>query len=272
MRGGGRLRYLPVVLAALGALAGCRLMPLDRLIFFPDPYVPDPPPGVVERWITTADGVRLHAWYAGVPGAPATLVWSHGNGGNIAGRADVLLALAAHGVSVLAYDYRGYGKSAGAPSEEGVYLDAEAAYDSERTRGVPPERLVAFGESVGGAVSIHLASERPCAGVAVVSTFTTLGAVARRHYGPIAVLAGTRFDSRSRVRELEAPLFVAHGDQDEIVPFELGEALFAAAPEPKRFLRVPGFHHNDVFAAPELIPAIAAFAREVATAAAEPSH
>src|SRR5438132_994574 len=80
--------------------AECSWMPLDRLIFFPDPFVPDPPPGIEERTITTADGLRLHAWWAGAPGATATLVWSHGNGGNVASRADVVLALAARGVAV----------------------------------------------------------------------------------------------------------------------------------------------------------------------------
>jgi fermentation-respiration switch protein FrsA (DUF1100 family) len=239
------------------------VLPLDSLIFFPDPHVPDPPPGVTERIITAGDGVRLHSWYApGPPDAP-TLVWSHGNGGNIADRADVLLALAARGLAVLAYDYRGYGRSTGRPSEAGVYRDVEAAYESERARGVPATRIVAFGESLGGAVAIRLATERPCAGVAVVSTFTSMQDVGRRHYGTLALLAGNRFDSRSRVGRLRVPLFVAHGDEDEIVPFALGEDLFAAAREPKRFLHLPRFHHNDVFDAPGLLDAIAAFAHEV---------
>jgi fermentation-respiration switch protein FrsA (DUF1100 family) len=237
---------------------------LDSLIFFPDPWVPDPPPGVEERWITTEDGVRIHAWRAPGPEAAPVLVWSHGNGGNIGGRAEVLLALAARGLAVLAYDYRGYGRSEGRPSEEGVYRDVLAAYESLRAEGVPPGRIVAFGESLGGAVSIYLASQRPVAGVALVSAFPTLAAVARRHYGPLAVLAGSRFDSRARLRALSVPLFVAHGDEDEIVPYDLGEALFAAANEPKRFLRVRGAHHNDIFAWPGLLDAIAAFAREVA--------
>ncbi len=188
-------------------------MPLNQLIFFPDRSLPDPPPGVEERWFTAADGVRLHAWYAAAPNAPATLVWSHGNGGNIGGRAEVLLALRAAGLSVLAYDYRGYGRSDGRPSERGVYLDAEAAYDSERSRGVSASRIVCFGESLGGAVSIYLATQRPCAGVAVVSTFTTLGDVAWRHYGPLAVFAGTRFDSQSRIAKLDVPVLIAHGDR-----------------------------------------------------------
>ena len=244
--------------------AGCSWVPLDSLIFFPDPAVPDPPPGVEERVITTADGLRLAAWWAGTPDAAATLVWSHGNGGNIAGRADVFVALAAHGLGVLAFDYRGYGRSEGRPSEAGVYLDAEAAYDSLRARGVPAGRIVAFGESLGGAVAIRLATIRPCAGVAVVSTFTTLRDAGRAHYGPLAVLAGNRFDSLARVRALSLPLFVAHGDRDEVVRFALGERLFAAANQPKRFFRAAGAHHNDVFETPGLIDAIAAFAREVA--------
>ena len=250
-------------LIGLALILGCSVLPLDSLIFFPDRYVPDPPAGIEERTITTSDGVRLNAWYAaGPPGAP-TLVWSHGNGGNIAGRVDVQLALAARGVAVLAYDYRGYGGSEGRPSEGGVYRDAEAAYDSERARGVPAERIVAFGESLGGAVAIRLATERPCAGVGVVSTFTTIQDVARRHYGTVAILAGNRFDSLSRVRRLGVPLFVAHGDEDEVVPFALGERLFAAANEPKRFLRAAGAHHNDVFDVPGLLDAVAAFAHEV---------
>jgi len=250
-----------LVLAALGA--GCDAV-IDSFVFFPDRNVPAPPPGVEERWIDTDDGVRLHAWWAPPPPGGATLVWSHGNGGNIALREPVLLDLAARGLGVLAYDYRGYGRSAGRPSEEGVYRDARAAYDSERARGVPAERIVAFGESLGGAVSVRLATERPCAGVVLVSTFTSMRDVAQAHYGPLAFLAGDRFDALARIGRLAVPLLVAHGDRDEIVPFALGERLFAAAPEPKRFLRVPGAYHNDVFEHPALLDAIAAFARDVA--------
>ena len=128
---------------------------------------------------------------------------------------------------------------------------------------MPAERLIAFGESLGGAVSIHLATERSCAGVAVVSGFTRLADVARVHYGALAAMAGNRFDSLARVGKLGVPLLVAHGDQYEIVPYELGVALFTAAHEPKRFVRVSGAGHNDVFAFPELIDGIAGFARDV---------
>jgi fermentation-respiration switch protein FrsA (DUF1100 family) len=236
---------------------------LDGLVFFPDRDVPDPPPGVVAHVFTTTDGVRIHAWWAEPPDARATLVWSHGNGGNIAGRGGVLRALAARGVSVLAYDYRGYGRSEGQPTEEGVYLDALAAYDHLRVRGIPASRLVAFGESLGGAVSVRLAAERPCAGLVLVSPFTRLRDVARVHYGPLAMLAGDRFDALGLIPTIRGPLLVAHGDRDEIVPFELGVRLFEAAAEPKRFLRVEGAHHNDVLASEELLDAIVGFAKEV---------
>lgn len=232
---------------------------IDRLVFFPDPLVGDPPPGVEERWFTAADGVRLHAWVARSASAQATLVWSHGNAGNIAGRADVLLALASRGLDVLAYDYRGYGKSQGQPSEAGVYLDAAAAFDSERARGTAASRIVCFGESLGGAVSIRLATERPCAAVVVVSTFTSLRDVARTHYGGFAFLAGARFDSAALVGRLSVPFFAIHGDRDTIVPYVLGEQLFALAREPKQFLRVPGAGHNDILDHPSVVDAIARF-------------
>jgi fermentation-respiration switch protein FrsA (DUF1100 family) len=255
---GRRRAALAAALAVLAALCGCPSV-IDRFVFFPSRLVDDPPEGVAERWLGAQDGTRLHAWLAIHRQPRASLVWSHGNGGNISDRAGILLALAARGFDVLAYDYRGYGKSEGAPSEAGVYLDAEAAFDAEVRRGVPASRIVCFGESLGGAVSIHLATRRPCAAVVVVSTFTSLRDVARRHYGPLAVLAGDRFDSESRVGTLSVPFFAAHGDRDEVIPYQLGERLFAVARDPKRFVRVPGAHHNDVFAYSLLFDEITAF-------------
>lgn len=234
---------------------------IDRLIFYPDRLVPPPPAGVDELWFAAADGTRLHGWYAGAESGAPTLIWSHGNGGNIAGRADVLLALRARGLNLLAYDYRGYGKSEGTPSEAGVYQDVLGAYDRIRETGTPAERIICFGESLGGAVSLYLASERPCAAVAVVSTFTTLRDVGRSHFGPLAALTGDRFNSLRRAGALGVPVLIAHGTRDEIVPFALGEKLYSAAPEPKRFVRVEGAGHNDIFASDELLDEIAAFCR-----------
>jgi fermentation-respiration switch protein FrsA (DUF1100 family) len=131
---------------------------------------------------------------------------------------------------------------------------------------LPGARIIAFGESLGGAVSIHLATVRPCAAVVVVSTFTTMRDVARFHYGLAGLLAGSGFDSLHHVRGVHVPLLVAHGDEDEVVPYALGEASFATAAEPKRFLRLPGAHHNDVFEETALLDAIGNFARAAVAA------
>ena len=235
---------------------------IDRFVFFPDRRVGSPPAGVEERWIATPDGLRLHAWFAPPRAGGPLLLWSHGNAGNIDSRRALLTALAGRGLGVLAYDYRGYGRSEGAPSEAGVYLDAAAAFDDLVARGTEPATIVCLGESLGGAVSIEVATRRPCGAVVVVSTFTRLADVARRHYGPLAGLVGDRFDSVARLPRVAAPVFIAHGDQDEIVPLELGERLFEAAREPRRFFRITGADHNDALGRPALLDAIARFARE----------
>jgi uncharacterized protein len=241
------------------ALYGVRSTVIDRFIFFPSGFVSDPPEGISERWLTAADGTRIHAWQTTHAHPRASLVWSHGNAGNVSTRAQVMVALAARGFDVLAYDYRGYGKSEGTPGEAGVYLDAEAAFDDQIRRGVPASRIVCFGESLGGAVSIHLAIRRPCGAVAVASTFTSLREVARVHYGPLALFAGGRFDSASAIRTLSVPFFAAHGDRDDVVPLALGERLFAAAPEPKRFVRVRGAGHDDVLGSALFLDEVAKF-------------
>ncbi|MDG2308464.1 MAG: alpha/beta hydrolase [Candidatus Binatia bacterium] len=258
------------LLAPAVLTAGFSLPLVDRLVFFPDRAMPDTPAGVEDRWITTEDGIRIHAWYLAAPEPDApTVLWAHGNGGNIGGRYEVQATLARRGLNVLAYDYRGYGRSEGSPSEAGAYLDSHAVFDSLTASGVPASEIVCLGESLGGAVTIELAMARPCAGVAVVSTFTTIADVARSHYGPLAFLAAGIFDSKARVGGLRVPYFGAHGDRDEIVDFALGEALFVAAPEPKEFLRIDGAGHNDIFQYPQVADGIAAFARRVSHIARE---
>jgi fermentation-respiration switch protein FrsA (DUF1100 family) len=149
-------------------------------------------------------------------------------------------------VDVLLLDYRGYGLSEGRPSEDGVYADARAglAYLA-KTRGIPPERTVVFGRSLGGAVAVELAQERPLAGLVLESTFTSVDDMARRMLGPFARFVGGGFASLERIPRLRAPLLFFHGDRDDIVPIDLGRALFAAAPEPKRFEVIAGAGHND---------------------------
>src|SRR6202795_4079604 len=235
---------------------------IDRFVFFPDRRVGPPPTGVEERWITTSDGLHLHAWSVSPRDGAPVLLWSHGNAGNIDSRRALLAALAARGLGVLAYDYRGYGRSEGSPSERGVYLDATAAFDDLVARGTDPATIACYGESLGGGASTEGPPRRRCAAVIAVSTFTRLADVARRHYGPLGSLAGDRFDSLARLSRVSAPVFIAHGDRDEIVPSERGERRFAAAPEHKRSSRIAGAADNDALGFTALLDAIAEFARE----------
>jgi fermentation-respiration switch protein FrsA (DUF1100 family) len=235
-----------VIASVMMALVSACSATVDRFVFNPNRSPAAAPSGIEERWITTADGVRLHAWRGAAPHPVASIVWSHGRGGSIAEGDVMLRAFVRGGFDVLAYDYRGYGRSEGTPSEEGIYLDAEAAFDDEKSRGVSESRIVCYGESLGGAVSIHLAGRRRCAVVAVVSAFTSIRDLAAVQFGALSMFAPDKYDSKARVGRLTVPFFEAHGDQDTVVPLALGERLFAAAPEPKRFFRVSGAGHDDI--------------------------
>jgi fermentation-respiration switch protein FrsA (DUF1100 family) len=196
--------------------------------------------------------------------AAAHVLLCHGNGGNIGDRVLHASLLAAAGLDVLLFDYRGYGRSTGRPSEQGTYLDAEAARAALLARpGVDPERALYLGESLGGAVALALALEHPPAALVLMSTFTSVRDMARRHYPfiPPAVVPDA-YPSLRRIPDLRAPLLVIHGDRDEIVPLLHGEALFDAAPEPKRLHVVEGAGHNDLvmLAGEEWAAAVAALA------------
>ncbi len=203
-------------------------------------------------WLVTADGVRINAFYRAHPASQQVLLWFHGNAENIGSGLDQQRALARTGVNILAVDYRGYGKSAGRPDEAGVYRDADAAYDYLiEQRHFRPRDIVIYGVSLGGAVAVNLAARRPCGGLIVQSSFTCARAMARRMFALplIEYVVKSRFDSLSRIREVRAPVLIVHGTRDEVVPFAMGQKLFAAAPEPKRFFPIEGAGHNNVLEA-----------------------
>lgn len=253
------LRLLLIVCAT--ALAATALLVLleRRFIFYPtrEPAITwqPPVPDVAECTFATADGLRLHGWWHPGwgdedPARRPVVLWCHGNAGNITHRAENLLLLADHGLAVLLFDYRGYGRSEGRPSEDGLYLDAEAAYEYlVHQRGVEPERVVCFGRSLGAAVALHLALERPVAGLVMESPFASIPAMARRQmpFLPAWLLVRTQFDNLDRVRDLRVPLLVVHGAQDELVPLAQGRAVYDAAPGPKEFYLIEGAGHNDTY-------------------------
>ncbi len=240
--------------ALAGGIFLALLSPLaERVIFQPTRGVAIEPArlGVEAEslFLDTEDGVRVHAYY--VPAtthatAPRALLFLHGNAGNASHRLPNAAALARLGADVLLLDYRGYGLSEGSPSEAGVYADARAAWNHlTEVRGVPPERIVLFGRSLGGAVAVELAQDRTLAGLVLESAFTNIDDMARRMIGPLANFVGGGFPSDERITRVRAPLLFFHGDRDDIVPIELGRALYAAAPEPKRFESIDGAGHND---------------------------
>jgi fermentation-respiration switch protein FrsA (DUF1100 family) len=203
-----------------------------------------------DLWFTTEDGQRLHGWWIAARGPRhlGHLLHFHGNAGNISHRLPEAAALAGAGFDVLLFDYRGYGRSAGRPDEQGTYRDARAARAALFGRpGMDARRVFYFGESLGGAIALALALEHPPAGLVLQSTFTSIRDMARLHYPVVpAFLVPDAYPSAARIGRLRSPLLVVHGDRDAIVPFSHGQALFAAAPERKRLHVVAGAGHNDL--------------------------
>ena len=217
---------------------------------------------------TTSDGVRLHGWF--VPGRSGlTWVWFHGNAGNISHRLDNLVELHRHlQPNILIFDYRGYGRSEGAPSESGLYLDGEAVIDYLKSRhDVDGGRLVLFGRSLGCAVAAEMAAGHEVYAVVLESPFTSVRAMAKRFYPFLpgaGLLVRAKFDSLSKIKDVRAPVMVVHGDRDETAPFDMGRELYEAANEPKRFYSVEGAGHNDTYlvGGPVYYEALEAFLRE----------
>jgi fermentation-respiration switch protein FrsA (DUF1100 family) len=228
----------------------------EKLIYFPSGELEATPAALglehEELALRSSDGVRLHAWFlpARPGGRRSTVLVCHGNAGNISGRLDRALAIHRElGADVLLFDYRGFGRSEGSPSESGTYDDALAAYGYLTVdRGVEPGRIILFGESLGAAVGVELSSRVPAGGLVLESPFTSIAAMARVAYPFIPVTwVRTKYDSLGKIGSLSIPLLVIHGTRDEVVPFTQGQELFRAAREPKRFLGVEGAGHTDSY-------------------------
>jgi fermentation-respiration switch protein FrsA (DUF1100 family) len=221
------------------------------MLFFPTARL-DATPGdwgmdYQEVRLRTEDGVGLHGWF--IPGndSPLTLLFFHGNAGNISHRGESIGIFHRLGLNVFILDYRGYGLSEGSPSEEGLYRDARAAWQWLTTqRGFPPQRVILFGRSLGGAVAAKLASEVSPGALILESSFSSARDAAHSLFPLLSRLVWLRYrlDAAARVRMVRAPVLVLHSPDDEIIPYRLGRRLFAAAPEPKRFVDLDGGHNN----------------------------
>ena len=227
-----------------------------RFVFYPDSHLVASPGQLglayEEVFFETEDGLSLHGWF--VPGSgEVTWLWFHGNGGNISHRLDEV-ALFHHrlGVNQFIFDYRGYGKSEGKPTERGTYTDARAALANLQARGdLDRDKVVYFGRSLGTAVAVELATAQEPMALVLVAPFTSVSNMARIVFpiAPLHRLVRGRYDSLERIAGIRTPLLVVHGDRDQTIPLTEARRLFDAANEPKRFLVLPGSGHNDTYIA-----------------------
>ncbi len=271
-------RWTLLILGAMVLAVGLLWALQERMIYPSDREVTTSPDAIglefEEVQIGTPDGERLHGWWVPPPRTPRGVVlYCHGNGGNVANVMSLLPALHGRDLAVLAFDYRGYGRSTGRPNEAGTYVDVAAAHDYlVHERGVDPDHILLWGRSLGGAIALHRAvelsarpeGERP-AGLVLESTFSTLPDVAAGHFPllPVRWLIRPQYRSVERIGDLRIPLLQAHAEEDEIVPYELGRALFEAAPEPKQFVKVVGGHNMSSLATGRTAAELDAFLDEV---------
>ena len=241
-----------VLIGMLVCCCGCGQYLVNRYAFYPkkgmqvNPARFDAP--IQKIFITTADGVRISAFYLPKKSVKRAVLFLHGNAGNASWRLPDAVALWSLDASVLLIDYRGYGLSKGSPSEKGIYIDGAAGLDYLiRQKDFPVKKIVIYGRSLGTAVAVQIAQHRKLAGVILVSPLSSGRGVAKSQgLGWLAPLIGNPFDSIDKIGNLCAPLLIFHGDQDRILPISMGRELYERATVEKAFVRVPGAGHNDL--------------------------
>lgn len=228
-----------------------------NLLYLPDTRAATPAasgaPEMKEVLFRTADGLDLTSWYRqAVPGLP-TLVYFHGNGGNISYRIFRVRPYLDRGYGLLLVEYRGYGGNPGSPHESGLYEDGRAAMAFVVGQGVPADDVVLYGESLGGGVAVRVAAEQarasePVGALILEAPLSSVTDVAAHHYPfvPVRWLLKDRFDAVSSIKDVATPVFVIHGDDDTVAPIRFGQALFAAAQDPKESWWIPGGGHEDL--------------------------
>lgn len=248
-------------LALAGYIAvGVYLVAMEsRLVFHPERVLAANPlqrgMAFEDVHLQAADGERLHGWFIPHPAARLTVLFFHGNAGNLTSCLDTFAILHRIGVNVFAIDYRGYGQSSGSPSEAGTYLDAEAAWQHLiAARGLDPARILIFGRSLGGGVATWLAAKVRAAGVVLESTFSSMPEVAQRLYPyvPVRWLARTRYDNMGRINDINVPILFIHSSEDELVPLTHGERLYEHFRGTKALHVIKGRHADGYMMSGEL--------------------
>lgn len=222
-----------------------------KLMYFPDPTRVAPQAfaldRVEERELATPDGETLIAWYAPAPAGRPTVLYFHGNGGNLANRAERVRKYIARGYGIFILSYRSYSGSTGQPSEKNNIADAKLAYDTLVREGVAPADIILYGESLGSGVAVQLAAARPVGGVVLDAPYTSIVEVAAGAYPyfPVRWFLFDRYETLKYLPQVHAPLLVVHGEEDAVIPVEMGRAVYTAANGPKEIATFPGAGHSD---------------------------
>ena len=241
-----------IMLAAYGLVVFAAWMGQRRLLYVPNPSRVAPASlgltGVVETELATPDGERLVTWRAAARAGQPTLLYFHGNAGNLASRANRARRYTEAGFGLLMLSYRGYGGSTGWPSEANNIADARLAYDLLRSQGLGARDIVLYGESLGSGIAVQLAVEKPVGAVVLDAPYTSIVDVAAGAYPflPVRPLLADRYESSRLIRQVKAPLLVLHGIKDRVIPVAMGRALYAVANEPKRLEIFPEGRHTDL--------------------------
>ena len=253
---------LPIIILLIGFIAFVRFMEATS-IFFPARHIAQTPQafrlGFEDIYFLTKDNVRLNGWFIKAPqtartSKAATVLFFHGNAGNIGDRLEKIFMFHQMGLNVFIIDYRGYGNSQGHPTEKGMYQDAAAAWDYVLTRNdVEAKKIIGYGESLGGAAAIDLAVDHPLAALISESSLSSAADMSRKILPIVpSFLLSVKLDSVSKVKRISAPKLFIHSPNDEMVPFIQSQKLFQAAAEPKEFLKILGSHNEGYAAAGQI--------------------
>ena len=222
----------------------------SKSYFHPTREMPTTPADVgldfEDIYLTSEDGIKINGWFMKHPQAKSTLLYFHGNAGNMTHRLEKIQMFYTLGLNIFIIDYRGYGKSEGQPTEEGVYRDARVAHHYLLLRkDIDPQKIIVYGDSLGGVVAVDLVSQRPVACLIVDSSFSSGADIAKDIFPFVpSMILTIKMDSKKKVKAITIPKLFIHSINDEIIPFYLGERLFQAASEPKKFLKIIGGHNT----------------------------
>ena len=247
-------RYLAYAFAGYVLFTGVIGCSQRRLMYHPDNDTPSLAdagvPDMAAVTLATNDGLELLSWYRAPTreGAPS-LIYFHGNAGHIGYRGHKVRPYLDAGYGVLLVSWRGFGGNPGSPTEDGFYNDARAALDFVEAQGVAPARIILYGESIGSGPAVHMAQERTIGALVLEAPFTSAADLAQRLYWylPARYMVLDKFDSIAKIGAIDAPLFIVHGESDQVVPADMSKSLLAAANEPKGARFFPGADHNNLY-------------------------